>query len=256
MVNAAAGLGTPSQLAAPPSHSSLGHMPQAKWRFDEDVTDVFDDMLARSIPQIDAMRELVCRTATRFVQPGTHVVDLGCSLGTAIAPLVERFHATNQFVGIEASPPMVAACRERFRTFVDGGVVDIRESDLRDAYPAVSASVTLCVLTLMFAPIEHRFRILADVFAHTRPGGVLILVEKILGADAQLNALLTGLYYDHKRTMGYTEEAIDRKRLALEGVLVPVTAAWNEQMLRETGFHHVECFWRCLNFAGWVAIKA
>jgi hypothetical protein len=75
----------------PQSHSSLGHMPGGKWQFDEDVTDVFDDMLARSIPQIDAMRELVGRAATRFVQPGTHVVDLGCARGGAMAPLVERF---------------------------------------------------------------------------------------------------------------------------------------------------------------------
>jgi tRNA (cmo5U34)-methyltransferase len=257
MANVAAGLSTPSaHPVTPTAHSSLGHLPQSKWQFDDDVTDVFDDMLARSIPQIDAMRDLVSRAATRFVQPGTHIVDLGCARGAAMAPLVERFHTTNRFLGIEASAPMVAACQERFRDLIDAGIVEIRESDLRFAYSEVDASVTLCVLTLMFAPIEHRFRILADVFAHTRPGGVFILVEKILGVDAMLNTLLTDLYYDHKRAMGYTDEAIDRKRLALEGVLVPVTATWNEQMLRDTGFHHVECFWRCLNFAGWVAIKA
>ncbi len=54
----------------------------------------------------------------------------------------------------------------------------------------------------------------------------------------------------------YPREARPAKRLALEGVPVPVTAIWNEQMLRDTGFHHVECFRRCVNLAGWVAIKA
>ena len=53
----------------------------------------------------------------------------------------------------------------------------------------------------------------------------------------------------------YTEE-IERKRLALEGVLVPMTAHWNEDLLRQAGFQQVECFWRYLNFAGWLAIKA
>jgi tRNA (cmo5U34)-methyltransferase len=43
--------------------------------------------------------------------------------------------------------------------------------------------------------------------------------------------------------------------LALEGVLVPVTAAWNEQLLKGAGFSQVECFWRWMNFAGWVAVK-
>jgi tRNA (cmo5U34)-methyltransferase len=54
---------------------------------------------------------------------------------------------------------------------------------------------------------------------------------------------------------GYTEEEINSKRIALEGVLVPVTANWNEQLLRDAGFTQVECFWRNLNFAGWIAIK-
>jgi tRNA (cmo5U34)-methyltransferase len=54
---------------------------------------------------------------------------------------------------------------------------------------------------------------------------------------------------------GYTEAEVERKRLALEGVLVPVTAAWNEDLLFGAGFTSVDCFWRYLNFAGWVAVR-
>ncbi len=244
------------QLPPPGSPSSLGHMPaSSRWEFDTSVTNVFDDMLARSIPQIRGMRETINHIAPRFVQPGTDIVDLGCALGAAMAPFIERFGPANRFVGIEASVPMVTACRDRFKPFIEQGLVDIRLADLRESYPDVDASLTLCVLTLMFTPIEHRFRILTDGFQHTRPGGAFILVEKVLGEDPQTNGMLTTLYYDYKRGMGYSDEEIDRKRLSLEGVLVPVTAMWNEQMLRHAGFRHVECFWRCLNFAGWMAIK-
>jgi len=38
-------------------------------------------------------------------------------------------------------------------------------------------------------------------------------------------------------------------------VLVPVTAEWNEGLLRQTGFQQVDCFWRWMNFAGWVGVK-
>jgi tRNA (cmo5U34)-methyltransferase len=243
--------------APPPAQSSsLGHMPSSsRWEFDASVTNVFDDMLARSIPQIRGMRQTIDHIAPRFVQPGTDIVDLGCSLGAAMAPFVERFGRANRFVGIEASVPMVTTCRERFKSFIEEGVVDIRLGDLRDVYPEVDASLTLCVLTLMFTPIEHRFRILADGFRHTRPGGAFILVEKVLGEDPETNATLTSLYHDYKRSMGYSDEEIDRKRLSLEGVLVPVTTTWNEQMLQHAGFRHVECFWRCLNFCGLMAIK-
>jgi tRNA (cmo5U34)-methyltransferase len=43
--------------------------------------------------------------------------------------------------------------------------------------------------------------------------------------------------------------------MSLEGVLVPVTARWNEELLHQEGFASVDCFWRHLNFAGWVAVK-
>ena len=238
-----------------PGASSLGHMPAGAWRFDESVTAVFDDMLARSIPQLDAMRNSVFQVATRLVQPNTHVVDLGCALGAAMVPLIDRFAGHNRYVGIEVSEPMANACRRRLKSSIDAGLVEIRNVDLRASYPDVQASVTLAVLTLMFVPVDDRLRTLTTAYRHTTPGGALILVEKILGNDSTTDGLLVDLYHDHKESMGYTREEIDRKQMALRDVLVPRSAAANEQMLRRSGFTHVDCFWRCLNFCGWVAVK-
>jgi tRNA (cmo5U34)-methyltransferase len=111
------------------------------------------------------------------------------------------------------------------------------------------------VLTLQFTPIDYRQRILHDVFRHTVPGGALILVEKILGASTGLGAMMIDLYHAHKTGNGYSVEEVERKRLALEGVLVPVTARWNEELLSGAGFDEVDCFWRWMNFCGWVAVK-
>jgi hypothetical protein len=36
---------------------------------------------------------------------------------------------------------------------------------------------------------------------------------------------------------------------------VPVTARWNEDMVREAGFRDVDCIWRWCNFAAWIARK-
>lgn len=243
-------------LTQPPSTplpSSLGHVPTDRWKFDESVALVFEDMLKRSIPQIDEMRDLVFQTATRFVLPRTDIVDLGCARGDAMAPLIEKYSRGNHFVGIEVSSAMLTECRRRFKSMLDSGLVEIRGDDLRTCYPDVKASVTLCVLTLQFIPIEYRPRVLANAFAHTVEGGILLLIEKVIGTDAQTDKLFVDLYHAHKRSMGYSQEEIDRKRLSLEGVLVPVTAAWNEDLLRGAGFKHVECFWRFLNFCGWIA---
>src|SRR5262245_42613253 len=123
--------------------SSLGHLPDGPWAFDEEVTQVFDDMLRRSIPQLETMRECVFEVGRRFVQPDTDVVDLGCSRGEALAPFVAAFRSTARFVGVEVSSPMLAASRARFADDLPTGTVRLLDVDLRDGYPDVAASLTL-----------------------------------------------------------------------------------------------------------------
>lgn len=228
---------------------------EGKWNFDDDVTLAFEDMLQRSIPAFAQMRELCFDLGCRFVRDKTCILDLGCSRGGAMAPFVDRCGATVQHVGVEVSPPMLAACRERFKGFIDCGVVQVRDDDLRKTYPPVRASLTLCVLTLQFVPIEHRQRIVRRMWEHTLPGGAVILVEKVLGSCHETDELLTSAYWDLKVANGYGRDDVERKRASLEGVLVPVTAGWNEELLRSAGFRQVERFWQILNFCGWIAVK-
>jgi tRNA (cmo5U34)-methyltransferase len=231
----------------------LGYSPP-RWEFDNEVVQVFDDMLARSIPQYEVMRGLCFDIAAPFVRPHTAIVDLGCSRGEALAPFVEQFGGQNRHIGVDVSQPMLDACRRRF---AQGGKVpvEILELDLRKTYPSVEASVTLSILTLQFTPIEYRQRIVRNVWKHTTPGGVFVVVEKVLAATADIDAILMDRYHRLKAANGYSHDQIERKRLALEGVLVPVTARWNEELLTKAGFGQVDCFWRWCNFAGWVAIK-
>ncbi len=127
--------------------------------------------------------------------------------------------------------------------------------DLRREYPPVQASVTLCILTLQFVPIEYRQTVVKRIYDHTLPGGAVIVVEKVLGSNDESDRAMVDAYYDLKRENGYTQEQIDRKRVSLEGVLVPLTCGWNEELIRNAGFRNIDCFWRWMNFAGWVALK-
>jgi tRNA (cmo5U34)-methyltransferase len=226
-----------------------------RWQFDRDVTDVFENMLARSIPQYGTMRALVFDLGATLVQPGTAIIDIGCSKGDALAPFVRQYGTANCYIGVELSEPMLEAAQRRFATPIEQGIVDIRRLDLRTEYPPEMASLTLAVLTIQFTPIEYRQRIMQRIARHTMSGGGVILVEKVLGSTAHFDELLTRHYYELKAFNRYTAEQIERKRLALEGMLVPVSARWNEDLLREAGFNQVECFWRWCNFAGWIAIK-
>ncbi|HEY0008051.1 MAG TPA: hypothetical protein VGB55_04955 [Tepidisphaeraceae bacterium] len=227
----------------------------AKWAFDASVAQVFDDMLARSIPDYATMRQLVLDLGSRFVTPGTDIIDLGASRGVALQPFVDRFGSHNRHVAIDESGPMLDACRERFAGLIDVGVVQVREHNLAEGLPPhLRPSLTLGVLTAMFIPPECRQRLIADIYAATVPGGALLLVEKTIGNDAESDRLLVSSYYDMKRAHGYTEEQIEAKRQSLRGVLMPLTAEANEAMLRAEGFK-VQPFWRALQFSGWLARK-
>jgi tRNA (cmo5U34)-methyltransferase len=229
-------------------------VPGDKWEFDNQVTEAFDNMLQRSIPGYSDMRRLTSILAIEFAKPGTHIVDLGCSRGGSLQEIVDKLGDKNKYLGIEISTPMRMAAIERFKDY-KGLELSIKDIDLRYDYPEEESSVVLSVLTLQFIPIEYRQKVLAKAYASLGDGGIFILVEKILGRDSHTNDLFVKLYYDLKGANGYSEEQINSKRRSLEGVLVPVTSDWNEQLMKGAGFQHIECFWRNLNFAGWIGVK-
>lgn len=222
----------------------------AKWEFNAEVTEVFDDMLARSIPDYEGMRRITTELASRFAQEGTSIVDLGCSRGAALKPIMKALENLDvRYMGLEISDPMVEAAKEEIPN------ADVRKFDLREGYPKVISSVTLSILTLQFIPIEYRQRIIQDVYDSLTPNGVFIFVEKILGADSYADNVFVNTYLNRKGANGYTQEQINSKRKSLEGVLVPVTDKWNKELLTDAGFKHVDCYWRHLNFAGWFGVK-
>lgn len=224
-------------------------IPSEKWTFNGDVAECFNDMLSRSIPGYETMRELVENVGAHFVKIGTSIVDIGCSNGNAIAPFVKRYAEDCDFLMLDVSEPMLQKCRERF------GNMDIRYHDITKGIPETRAGLVLSILTLQFTPIEHRQKILDSIYKNLVDGGALIVVEKVLGNTYEIDEVMTEEYYRIKSKNAYTQEQIQKKRESLEGVLVPVTARWNEDLLRMTGFKKIDCFWRCLNFAGWIAIK-
>lgn len=231
-------------------------MPTGKWEFDQEVTDCFGEMLERSIPAYADMRELVKRIGKRYVKRKTTIVDMGCSTGEAVQPFISAFGCQNNYKLYDVSEPMLDSCRERFKGWIDEGFLTVESFDIRKGLPEhLYTSLVLSVLTLQFTPIEYRQKIIQSVYDSLEPGGALILVEKVLGSNYALDSMMVDEYYRIKADNAYTQEQISAKRKSLEGVLVPITAKWNEDMLKEAGFRDIDCFWRYLNFAGWVAVK-
>lgn len=245
-------------------------VPGESWEFDENVTKCFDDMLSRSIPMYQEMRRLCWELGRNFVHDRSVVVDFGASRGEALRPFVEEDVAKG-FIAVEISEPMRNVMKEEYgdnKKFIvsDLDMRDFDEKSLSTVYPGAImgqesfketeySSLVMSILTIQFTPIEYRQQIIQSIYDMLEPGGAFLFVEKVLGNNAKIDSLFVQEYYGMKNRNGYSYEDIQRKKASLEGVLVPVTAAWNEDMLKNAGFRGVDCFYRNLNFAGWVAIK-
>ncbi|MBT7225332.1 MAG: carboxy-S-adenosyl-L-methionine synthase CmoA, partial [Gammaproteobacteria bacterium] len=97
--------------------------------------------------------------------------------------------------------------------------------------------------------------LLSKIYEGMKPGGILIVSEKISFPDEKLNQLFIEMYHSFKETMGYSKLEISQKRSALEKVLLPETLEVHRDRLKSTGFQSVDVWFQCFNFASMVAFK-
>lgn len=224
------------------------------FRFDDAVARVFPDMLRRSIPGYSTLLHLIGVLAGQKVQAGTHIYDLGCSLGAVSLAIRHAIGPRDaRLVALDNSPAMVERCRELMSA--DSGLcpVDVVQGDITKLSLQPSSMVVMN-FTLQFAPPEQRGAILRTVADALVPGGVLVLSEKIRDADSENEQFTTQLHDAFRESNGYTQMELSRKRRALEDVLIPETERAHEARLAGVGLTPRQWF-RCLHFASWVAVK-
>ncbi len=225
--------------------------PPGDFVFDDAVATVFPDMIKRSVPGYPAVVNMIGLLAERYAEPGTCLYDLGCSLGAATVALA-RGAATRRcrVIGVDNAPPMLARARELTagrHPEIEWRCADVRDTAIEDA------SVVVLNFTLQFVPPPDRLPLLKRIHQGLRPGGILILSEKIAGEDEAADALLIELHHAFKRAHGYSELEISRKRSALERVLVPETLSAHRQRLTAAGFARTDLWFQCFNFVSLVA---
>ena len=225
------------------------------FRFDEQVVRVFPDMIARSVPGYELVVPLIGLLARRYAQPDSRIYDLGCSLGAA--SLAMSLAVQTRGVGIVAvdnSVAMVERCKQNLVEHPGLVPVDVRLEDMRDT-EIDNASVVVMNFTLQFLDRGQR-QALIDRIAHgLRKGGALIISEKICFDDQLQQSDQTTWHHDFKRSQGYSELEIARKREALEDVLQPETETVHFNRLQQAGLTRPRRWFQCFSFASYIAFK-
>lgn len=225
------------------------------FQFDARVADVFDDMLARSVPGYRRVIRMTVAILARYLAPGDLVYDLGCSTGATLLELAGHLELPGvRFVGLDSSPAMLEKASHKAEMFGLADRLTFTEADITTAGFAPAGAMVMNY-TLQFIAPEHRPAFLAAVCQTLRPGGVLILSEKTVSADPGLDQAFQDFYLDFKRANGYSETEIARKRQALEKVLSPLSLGENLRMLAAAGFATAEPFHQWFNFTSILAVK-
>ncbi len=234
---------------------AAGDGPAAPFEFSREVVRVFPDMIERSVPGYRLLLELTPLMVTRAVQPNSRIYDLGCSLGAATLAARRAVQVDGvEIIGVDTSPEMVARCRQIMAADNSRVPVEVIEGDAC-SLPIENASVVMMYFTLQFIARDQRDALMARIVEDLRPGGVLLLAEKLAFEPAEQQDWLDTHHHDFKRAQGYTDLEIARKRQALENVLIPETRATHHQRLKAAGFDQVIDWFQCFNFAALVAIK-
>lgn len=227
----------------------------ADFSFDSKVAEVFDDMLARSVPCYQQVIAMTGRILAKFLQDNDHVIDLGCSTGSTLLALARTLELENlRYTGIDNSQAMIEKASLKAEMFGKKERINFAKKDiLKLAFRNVGAY--LLNYTMQFIRPMERQPFAANLCHSLRPGGIMIMSEKIISHDSQINRAFIDFYLDFKRSQGYSEIEITHKREALENILVPYSMGENIQMLNQAGFNRVEPFFQWFNFASFLAIK-
>ncbi len=226
-----------------------------KFAFDDSVASVFPDMIKRSVPGYTTIIAMTGLLAGRYAPPGSKLYDLGCSLGASTLAMRQHvLHEDCEIIAVDNSAAMLERCRNIIETDSHELPVSLVCADIQNT-PIENASVVVLNFTLQFIAPELRDAVIKTIYDGLRPGGIMILSEKVTFEDPHLDQLNIDLHHQFKSANGYSDLEISQKRTALENVLRPETLRQHRQRIASADFSSCDVWFQCFNFASLIALK-
>ncbi len=226
---------------------------RAGWTFGGDVANSFDDHVSKSVPLYKEGHEIICGLSDFFIKNDSVVYEVGCSTGALISKIAEHSGTkkSSRYIGVDIEQNMIDFANNKFSSvknleFIvdDFLLMDIEESDFIVAY-----------YTVQFIRPSLRQELINKIYQKLKWGGAFVMFEKVRGADARFQDILTTLYNEYKIRQGYSPSDILTKSLSLKGVLEPFSTQGNVDMLKRAGFQDINTVQKYLSFEGFLAIK-
>jgi len=225
----------------------------SRFTFDQKVVDVFDDMVLRSVPGYKQMIELIGLAGRTYPVINSNVYDLGCSTGAVTLSIASNLKSESvKIFSIDNSKEMIEQCSKNL--FGTEANIQYICDDIENIQ-FENASLIVLNLTLQFIKPKNRSKLVKRMYDSLLPGGALIISEKTINENEEINKSLISLHESFKRENGYSETEIAQKRKAIEEVLIPESIEQHLKRLSDSGFKKPLVQMQCINFASFLAVK-
>lgn len=150
----------------------------------------------------DRAREALIAQAN--VEPGQHILDVGCGTGTFVV-LLKRRYASAHVVGLDPDPKALSRAKTKIRRAAVSVQLD---EGFADELPYKESTFERVFSSFMFHHLEReeREKSLREVFRVLKPGGSFHLLDFI--ADHEAHGFLANLIHSHAELKDNTDERI------------------------------------------------
>ena len=232
-----------------------GDFQSGSFRFNDSVASVFDDMAKRCIPYYSEVIQLTASAADKFIPDNGLIYDIGCSTGNTLLFIAKALRDRKiNLIGIDPSSSMLKKAVEKASVYTYSHEIEFLEGSA-ETYDFKTADMIILNYTLQFIDVDERPALIKKLYDSLKPGGMLILSEKLCQEDEDVQEFNTETYEAFKAGNGYSYLEIANKRQALENILVPGSLTSNLDLLNSAGFERVEILFKWLNFTTFLAFK-
>ena len=206
------------------------------WTFrSTDVAKHFDQHVREQLPWYDLVTKAVAHFGRHYIPNGGRVYDVGAStgnVGNALRDTLSQRRA--KFTAIDESSEMASRYAGPPQLVVADAV----------RYEYEPFDFAVCFLVFMFLPVAERSSFLRRLTQLTKPGGALVIVDKIQMPSGYVGTAFSRLTLQQKLAAGAKPSAILQKELSLAGYQRPL----DPRMLPKTARQ----FFQVGEFVGWI----
>lgn len=229
-------------------------MTKSAGEFFGEISSEYDSIARRGMPRYEEMLEALARC---LPDGPSDLLELGCGTGALTRLLAERYSEA-RLRAVDAAPEMIELAQARL---VEVGVATagmIAETSFEvaqfEALILPERGYDLIAANMSLHHIEDKGPFYARLRLALRPGGLLVFGDELKGAHAHIEERYWNAWLDYARLPGHlSEDEVARIVRHSEAIDHYETLPRQIELLRAAGFAPVDCVWRYLNYAVFVA---